>query len=175
MRSATRNNTEVGYRPEYAKEVFYAYLKECDLSHNPFAVMEGSNVLPIKRLQVPMVEGYAAFIGTTRKQLRRWSTMFPEFYEAMKMLKDLQKVYLINNGLSGNYNPMITKVMLMNNHDMVDKSESTNHNTNLVGIVRDVYAYADKFSNQAQLDAPIPEEKDNEKLVWWKNTLTRSE
>lgn len=170
-----QKGNESNYRPEYANQIFFKYIQQCELSHNPFIVQEGTNLLPIKRLQVPMVEGYAAYIGVPRKQLRRWASMYPEFYEAMKQLKDLQKMYLINNGLSGNYNPMITKVMLMNNHNMVDKSENTNNNTNLIGIVKDVYAYADKYSSQKMIDDPVPEDKEDDKLVWHqKKTLTQN-
>lgn len=159
------NNGMYTYKPEYARERFFEYLRECEEQHKPLFVQEGKEVVPIKTTMVPSVEGYAHFIGATLRTMRRWAEYEEEFYDAMVRLREVQKMYLINNGLNGNYTPQIAKLLLMTNHGMAEKRETDNRNTNLVGIVRDVYALADQTQAKMTLDAPLGVDKDDEQDV----------
>lgn len=156
--------SETKYKKEYANERFFEYIRDCELSHNPAIAIEDKQMFAIKRTSFPSVEGYAYFLGTSKKQLRRWAEANTEFYATMVRLKEIQKVYLMNNGLSGVYNQNITKALLMNLHGMTDKSETKNLNTNLIGVVRDVYAMADQAQAQLSVEAPIEEDDEEDPI-----------
>lgn len=158
-----RQNTT--YKPEYAREKFFEYLRECEYTHFPVLIEENKQQVPVRQLSMPSFEGYATFLGVNIRVLRRWAEYDEEFYLAMVKLKEIQKIYLMNNGLSGKYHHTITKMLLMNFHGMAERSESENRNTNLIGIVRDVYALADQQQAKMALDAPLGADKDDEQDV----------
>lgn len=51
----------------------------------------------------PTFEGFAKSIGVHRETLLNWAESHAEFFDALKMCKDLQKDILIQNGLVGAY------------------------------------------------------------------------
>ena len=51
--------------------------------------------------------------------------VYPDFCGAIRRLQMLQKKMLMIKGLDSTYNSHITKFILMNNHDMKDKSDMT--------------------------------------------------
>ena len=66
---------------------------------------------------LPTIEGLAVEIGVGRKTLYRWAEAHEEFRHTLDVLLSLQGSMLIQNGLKGEYNPTITKLMLSSNHD----------------------------------------------------------
>lgn len=96
------------------------------------------------RVQLPTIEGFAYFLGVTRKTLYnwadakievakdKWEIAHPEVEEALDTIKQEQLQRLIDEGLGGNYNPAITKLLLSHNHQIKEetisevKSEVTN-------------------------------------------------
>lgn len=168
-REASRRKAIEKYRPEYANEMFYEYLKEVELSHSPRYAKVEDTLVPIKRVQIPAVGGYATYLGYPKVTLKSWAMRHPEFRAAMLMLKQVQEYYLTNYGGVGMYTPTVVKMMLMNNHGMKDRSERTvNH---LFGIVREVYEKADAYEQDGALDDPFEGilgagDDDNEELVW---------
>lgn len=137
-----KNNTL--YREEYASSKLWEYLKHCELSHDiyTYALVE-KNLVTIKRPQLPDINGYALFIGRSHDTLYKWAQTYPEFKEAVAMIHSVQRVYLMNKGLAGEYTPQIAKLLLSARHGMVERKEVKN--THLIGVVKQVYEGADKL------------------------------
>ena len=69
---------------------------------------------------LPTVEGLALYAKIPRSTLYVWAKD-PEksdFLDTLEELKALQAMKLLNNGLAGEYNSTIAKLMLSHNHGM---------------------------------------------------------
>lgn len=73
--------------------------------------------------KLPTFENFAASISVSTKTLYNWSEQFPEFLQAFARARELQKNWLIENGLNGTYNPQFTIFVAKNITDMRDKQE----------------------------------------------------
>lgn len=100
------------YNQEYVSKAL-EYLSTCEDT-------EGDNGLKVK---IPTKGGLAYYLGVARDTLYDWSSKYPEFSDIMERLGAEQENRLINNGLSGDYNPTIAKVLLTK-HGYVDKQET---------------------------------------------------
>ena len=69
--------------------------------------------------------GLANYIGVTKQTLYNWEKQNAEFAELKDMILQLQEERLVNNGLSGDYNSVIDKVILTK-HGYRDVVESHN-------------------------------------------------
>jgi len=76
------------------------------------------------KVKLPTKEGYARFIGVTKKTLYNWANEHEEFLHALEKIEIEQKQRLIDCGLSGEYNSTIAKLVLSSNHGMSDKTET---------------------------------------------------
>lgn len=74
---------------------------------------------------VPTVAGLACVLGTTRKTCHEWANQpeKPEFRDILDELAQRQERELIGQGLVGNFNAPITKMMLTK-HGYSDKIEN---------------------------------------------------
>lgn len=77
------------------------------------------------RVKLPTIEGFALFIGVNKTTLYEWEKEHPEFSNALDHIRTKQQERLIDGGLSGDYNPMIAKLVLSANHNMREKTELT--------------------------------------------------
>lgn len=77
-----------------------------------------------KQFYLPTIEGLAVHLTVARSTLYEWGNTYPEFSDILEQLKALQASMLIQNGLKGEYNPTITKLMLTK-HDYTDKQDVT--------------------------------------------------
>ena len=73
---------------------------------------------------IPSVEALAGYLSVARKTLYNWGDEYPEFLHMLDDLQSLQAKTLINNGLSGDFNAAITKLVLTK-HNYSDKQEMT--------------------------------------------------
>ena len=74
------------------------------------------------RVKLPTIEGFAAFLGVTKMTLYNWAEVYPEAEEGLEIIKQEQFQRLIDEGLAGNYNPMITRLILAVNHGMIEET-----------------------------------------------------
>lgn len=87
---------------------------------------------------VPTIEGFADFIGSTKKTIYNWckittdndgkekeSVASKEFLHAIDRIMNLQGKTLQNGSLKGTFNSTISKLLLSANHDMREKSDVT--------------------------------------------------
>ena len=73
---------------------------------------------------LPSIEGLARYLEVSRDTLYEWEKQYPEFSDILEAVRAEQADRLINNGLSGDYNPTITKLML-SKHGYSDKTDIT--------------------------------------------------
>lgn len=66
----------------------------------------------IVRVKIPTIEGLAVYLGITRPTVYDWKEKYEEFSYIIDELQAVQADRLLNNGLSGDYNPTIAKVLL---------------------------------------------------------------
>lgn len=85
-----------------------------------FAIDEGKG--ENLKVNLPTIEGLALYLEISRSTLYLWQKEHPEFSDIIETLQQKQASVLINNGLSGNYNPTIAKVLLTK-HGYTDKQE----------------------------------------------------
>lgn len=76
--------------------------------------------------KVPSIAGLACEIGITRETCRDWSKdEDKEFSAILNAIAQKQERELVNNGLAGEFNPPITKMML-SKHGYSDRIEQDN-------------------------------------------------
>jgi reverse gyrase len=80
----------------------------------------------ILKVDLPMVEDFAVYVGVPLSTLYHWRETHPEFLEALGRIAEEQKKRLLNKGLSGEYNSTIAKLILSANHGMSEKTINTN-------------------------------------------------
>lgn len=76
------------------------------------------------KVRLPTIEGFARFIDVNKTSLYEWEKIYPEFSNALSKIRTEQQERLINQGLSGEYNSTIAKLILSANHGMREKSET---------------------------------------------------
>lgn len=74
------------------------------------------------KVRLPSIEGLAKYLGVARSTIYLWEKDYPEFSDILENIKSEQAERLINNGLSGDYNPTISKLILTK-HGYSDKQE----------------------------------------------------
>ena len=110
----------IEYNEEMLKKA-REYLTSCEDEE----IEKGTDDKPIYSLKVklPTKGGMANYIGVARDTLYDWASKYPDFSDIMEQLSAEQENKLINNGLSGDYNPTIAKVLLTK-HGYSDKQET---------------------------------------------------
>ena len=114
------------YDPAFVEKV-HAYLRENQDEWSEFHKTRGEksdSYEPVVKVKLPTVEGFARFIGVHKDTLYEWKCLYPDFSDALDKIVEEQRDRLINEGLAGNYNPLIAKLVLSANHGMGEKTET---------------------------------------------------
>ena len=77
------------------------------------------------RTNLPTVVGLALYLGVHRDTLYEWAKENDAFSDTLTRVKQLQEQRLVDGGLSGRYNPMITKLILATNHGYRENQDVT--------------------------------------------------
>jgi hypothetical protein len=109
------------YNPIFIEKA-QGYLAECE--DDEIERGEDRNVVYKIRVKLPTIEGFARYIGVSKRVLYDWEQKYPDFLHALDEIRTEQLERLINNGLNGDYNSTIAKLMLSSNHGMREKSET---------------------------------------------------
>lgn len=77
-------------------------------------VHKGDEEYSHKKTKLPTIEGLANYLGLSRETIYDWESQEEkkEFSDIIKELRQMQADMLINNGLTGDYSPVIAKVLL---------------------------------------------------------------
>ena len=75
------------------------------------------------KVKLPTIEGFARFIGVNKTTLYEWESNYTEFSNALDKIRIEQQERLINQGLSGEYNSTIAKLILSSNHGMTERNQ----------------------------------------------------
>lgn len=71
---------------------------------------------------IPSIEGLSSYLGVTRTTLRNWGDSNAEFLTTLGQIERDQKNITLNEGLKGEFNATIAKLVLAN-HGMHDKQD----------------------------------------------------
>ena len=71
---------------------------------------------------VPSVAGLACYLGVSRKTVYEWVKESTDLSDTLEGILAMQENKLINKGLTGDFSPTITKLMLAN-HGYSEKQE----------------------------------------------------
>ena len=103
------------YDYEYLHKIIDKYLSECIDEEDEFHKTRGEksdSYDRIIRVRIPTIEGLSLRLNISKDTLYAWKEKYPEFSYDIERVSKLQAERLIENGLNGNYNPTIAKVLL---------------------------------------------------------------
>lgn len=113
------------YKEEYCEEI-EKYLDDCEEKSK-----QGDEVC------LPTVEGIALLLDVKRQTLYNWKEEHEVFFDTLEKVDCKQKKMLEENGLSGDYNSTIAKLMLSSNHNMKEKKDVTTDNEKITPEISD--------------------------------------
>lgn len=118
---------------------------------------DGISSKMITKVKLPSIDGLALHLGVRRSTIYEWQKHNSEFSDIIETLLQKQASVLLNNGLSGAYNPTIAKVILTK-HGYTDKQE-IDQKTEHSGTIAHNIDYT-KLSDQALREIEKAAEKD---------------
>lgn len=74
-----------------------------------------------RKVRLPKIASLALRLGVSKETVNQWERLHPQFSEAVDKVRALQEERLSDEGLAGNYNPLLAKLHLAANHGMADK------------------------------------------------------
>lgn len=118
------------YSVSYSRSKLKAYLKSCKDKDIKKIIQESDQkgykmYKTILKIKLPSVEGYAMFLGFSRRTLYNWADENKEFESSLDKIKAAQKQKLVEHGLDGSYNAAIARLILSTNHGMTERSDIT--------------------------------------------------
>lgn len=129
-----------GGRPtEYNSEVISrakAYLSECVDEAYQLIKSDGDKTTSFEnkvRVKLPTIEGLALYLKIHKDTVYAWEKEHEEFSDVISELRQKQAEALINNGLSGDYNPTIAKVLL-SKHGYKEEVKTEQEHSGTIGF-----------------------------------------
>lgn len=83
------------------------------------------------KVNLPTIYGLALYLHVNKDTLYEWAKKYPDFSVALKDIEQTQAQRLLNEGLAGNYNPTIAKLILSANHGMKERVDTTTNDKDL--------------------------------------------
>lgn len=146
------------YTPEMLDKA-QEYISLCnDYDEDP-DIVAPRNGRPHRVVKVPTAGGLARYLGVSRDTIYEWTKVHPAFSDIMDTLGAEQEDRLINNGLSGDYNPTIAKVLLTK-HGYREGIDNTTNDKPIEGIRVEIVPPKPRphDSTELQGDDSLPEE-----------------
>lgn len=98
------------------------------------------------KVHLPSVAGLAIYLGVARKTIYNWAEANEEFLHILEAVLGEQEKRLIENGLSGAYNPQITKLVL-GKHGYSEKQELMGKDGEAIKVETNHTISNDEFTN----------------------------
>jgi hypothetical protein len=117
-----------GRPTDYSEEILSqskVYIDSCEDELISFVSGQGENFTKYEqklKVKIPTIEGLALYLKIHRSTLYAWQKEHKEFSDIIEELQQKQSDRLLSNGLSGDYNSTIAKVLLTK-HGYTDKQE----------------------------------------------------
>jgi len=115
------------YKPAILKKA-KEYLEQCqdeEVQQTIGLSAKGTELYKNKlKVKLPSIEGLAGYLGVHKDTLYEWEKEYEEFSDVLGAIRSEQADRLINNGISGDYNPTIAK-LLLTKHGYSDRTELT--------------------------------------------------
>ncbi len=102
------------------------YINQCIDTEEDYIKSHGKDSQSLERLirvKLPTIEGLAVYLNVNKTTIYEWESKSIEFSNVLAGLRSKQAETLINKGLSGDYNPIIAKLLLMK-HGYAEKTET---------------------------------------------------
>lgn len=121
--------TRTGRPIEYTEDIITKtneYIDECVDEYEDYHKTRGEksdSYDRIVRVKLPTIEGLAVYLDVARSTIYEWEKTYKDFSDTLERLKAIQAERLLNNTLSGDYNPMIAKLIL-NKHGYKEESKT---------------------------------------------------
>jgi hypothetical protein len=116
------------YKPEYCDKIVKWFEvepnREVEIPHYKDGAVTWID-FKIVANKLPKFHEFAKSIGTSTVTLLEWCDKHEEFLSAYTQAKELQKYFLIENGLNGCYNPNFAIFVSQNITDMRNRHELT--------------------------------------------------
>jgi hypothetical protein len=131
MAKAKAAAKKAGRPTKYSEDILAATLKYVDGAEDRFSTFTksysatGESFERLVEAGLPTVEGLALELHVHRDTIQEWRKEHKPFSVALELLDQKQRQMLIKGGLSGYYNPLITKLVLSANHGMKEKTDVT--------------------------------------------------
>lgn len=113
------------YKPEYAHSLleYFQSAPTTKLLQKTYIGKKGVQVTEDVEVAncIPFFERFAHSIGVTTKCMWEWKDKYPEFSKAYAQAQEIQKTFLIENGLLNRYNAQFAIFTAKNITDMRDK------------------------------------------------------
>ena len=115
------------YKPEYCEQIIEFFsgpkseriVKSVITGKNDYEKTEYETV----PLELPTLRKFARSIGVNKDTVIEWTKQHPEFSDAYNEIKELQKEFLVDNGLAGLYPPASFIFTAKNITDMRDQTQ----------------------------------------------------
>lgn len=122
------------YREEYVEKIIEYFDQPLYVMKKKQIASGGRKVIVEEERpnSMPTFEGFAGKIKVTHKTLLNWCKDNPEFLQAYEHCKDIQKKFIMEHGMMGNYNPGFAKFIAVNVTDLKDKVTHEVEDTRIV-------------------------------------------
>jgi len=105
-----------------------AYLERCVTEYTDYVKSsseKGETFQRVVKANVPSMAGLAAELKVNKSSLYEWGKKHEEFSKLLGDLVEQQEAMLLEGGLSGDFSPVITKLILSARHEYREKSDVT--------------------------------------------------
>jgi hypothetical protein len=148
---------EVGRPTDYTEDTptkAQEYLDSCVDEYKQVVIGESEKFTSFKEktiVRLPSIEGLARFLKISKDTIYEWEKIHPLFSDVLHALRSEQAQRLIDMGLSGDYNPVIAR-MLLSKHGYAERTELTGADGKAVITETHVKIIRDKTSGIAPGD-----------------------
>jgi len=127
---------KLGRPIEYSEETLkktLEYISKCEDEIYIFQKMSGkTDGFEEKiRTRLPSIAGLALYLDVARDTVYDWESKYKDFSYTLTRIRAMQEQALLDGGLSGRYNPIITKLILATNHGYRENKDITTNGKDL--------------------------------------------
>ena len=104
------------------------YLASCVSEVEDYVKTSGDKSTTYQRIvtaNLPKMCGLAVCLKVNKSTLYEWAEKNPKFSDVLDDIKEKKEDILLEGGLSGDFNPLITKLILSSRHEYREKSDVT--------------------------------------------------